>query len=30
MSGPSYELYLNDPSSTPQADLLTEIYMRLA
>lgn len=30
MSGPSYEVYLNDPSSTPKADLLTEIYMRLA
>ena len=30
MSGPSYELYLNDPMSTPKAELLTEIYMRLA
>ena len=29
MSGPSYEVYLNDPMSTPKAELLTEIYMRL-
>ena len=29
MGGPSYEVYLNDPSTTPKAELLTEIYMRL-
>ena len=30
MGSPSYELYLNDPMGTPKAELLTEIYMRLA
>jgi DNA gyrase inhibitor GyrI len=30
MGSPSYELYLNDPASTPKAELLTEIYLRLA
>lgn len=29
MGSPSYEVYVNDPSNTPKAELLTEIYMRL-
>lgn len=24
--GPSWERYMNDPSSTPEAELVTEVY----
>ena len=27
---PGYEIYVNNPMTTPKADLLTEIYLRLA
>ena len=30
MGHPSYELYLNDPTSTPKAELRTEILVRLS
>jgi AraC family transcriptional regulator len=30
MGAPSYEVYLNNPMTTEKADLLTEIYLRLA
>jgi AraC family transcriptional regulator len=29
-ANPSYEVYLNNPMTTPKADLLTEIFLRLA
>ena len=29
MGHPSYEVYLNNPMTTPPAELLTEIYLRL-
>lgn len=29
-SGPSYEIYLNDPGTTPKPELRTEIYIALA
>jgi DNA gyrase inhibitor GyrI len=29
-ANPSYEIYLNNPMTTPKQDLLTEIYVRLA
>lgn len=29
MGHPSYEVYLNNPMTTPQAELLTEIYVRV-
>ncbi len=28
--GPSYEVYVNDPRSTPTAELLTELYLPIA
>lgn len=28
-SGPGWELYMNDPSETPEAELLTECYLAL-
>ena len=30
MANPSYEIYLNNPMTTPKEGLLTEIYMRIA
>lgn len=30
MGRPSYELYLNDPATTPKPELLTEILMRIS
>lgn len=29
-ANPSYEIYLNNPMTTPKPDLLTELYLRLA
>lgn len=30
MSAPGWELYMNDPAITPEAELLTKCYMALA